>query len=190
MGVATATWFEDLVSQAEYQIVQNFKLNNDCWQHSAFSVVPDSAKAVIWGYCKFTYLAFICAITFSPFPTSVSSLLYLVLLYIISLLIWKSSFPGTPSQVPANLPLSPVLYQTHPVSSSQQDPLRYLRASPALLWPGRSRSLQRGQSQRKQPGTCSLWDLRSGALPQDKKMPVASQRGTWVGTARSQSCWR
>lgn len=89
---------------------------------------------MIWGDCKFTYLAFSCAITFSLFPTSVSSLLYLVLLYIISLLIWKSKFPGIPSQVHANLPLSPVPNQMHPVRSSHPEPLRYLRASPAFLW--------------------------------------------------------
>lgn len=50
---------------------------------------------------------------------------------------------------------------------------------------GRSRRLQ---PQRKQLDTYSLWILRSEALLQDKMMPVASQRETWVGIARSHSC--
>lgn len=35
---------------------------------------------------------------FFPFLASVSSLFYLVLLYIVSLLIWKSNFPGPPAK--------------------------------------------------------------------------------------------
>lgn len=80
----------------------------------------------------------------------------------------------------------------HPVGSSRQNPSELLQLYCGRCIPvaGRSRSLQQGQSQRRQPGTCSLRDPRSGALPQDRKTPVASQRGTWVGTARSQSCRR
>lgn len=193
MAIVTTTWFEDLVSQVEYQTVQNFKLNNDCWQHSAFSVVPYSSKAVIWGDCKFTYPAFPAQALFFPSQHK------LVLFHI-----WYSFMSSVCSSEKAT-------YHTSPAKSLQtchcpQSHIKCIQSAShtrtswgtsesfqiyfgnCIPLEGRSRSLQWGQTQRKQLSTCSLWDLRSGDEPQDRKIPIAFQRGTWDGISRSQSC--